>query len=143
VTATATLTATATVTATATATPTATATATATLTPTATATRGLITVSPRHLRLETTKKVPVNGAVVVGNIGTGPLHVTVKMIEPNHRPFSTSDFAFTVEPKAASTVTVTFAPTRRGTTTGDALKIKSDDSTHPKPIKVTLTGVSK
>ena len=130
-------------TATPTPTPTATPTATPTPTPTATATPGRITVSPRTLKIRTINKASVEGAVVVGNVGTGPLHVTVTVVEPSHKPFSTTDSAFTVEPSASSTVTVTYAPNRRGRTTGDLLKIKSDDSTHPKAIKVTLIGISK
>jgi hypothetical protein len=100
-------------------------------------------VSPRTLKLKTINKAPVDGAVIVGNTGTGPLHVTVTIVEPRHKPFSTIDNAFIVAPSASSTVTVTFAPARKGTTLGDELKIKSDDPAHPRAIKVTLTGVSK
>ncbi len=141
-TASATATKTATPTATATATPTATASATRTPTPTATATPGggRITVSPRKLSLSTTGDAPVTLPVVVTNMGTGPLLVTVG--GPAHNPpFSIDKPAFTVPPSASSTVKVQFAPTKRGNNK-DKLSITSDDPTHKKAIKVKLKGDS-
>jgi hypothetical protein len=78
--------------------------------------------------------------VVIGNTGTGPLHVTVG--GPTHNPpFSIDHAALTVPPSASSTVTVTYAPTKKGNNK-DKLSIRSDDPTHKKAIKVKLKGDS-
>ena len=100
-----------------------------------------ITVEPRKVKLKTTGDASVEGQVVVGNTGTGPLNVTVT--GPKHNPpFSIdSGGAFTVQPSAESTVIVTFAPSKKGTT-DDKLNFKSNDTKHPK-IRVNLIGISK
>jgi HYDIN/CFA65/VesB family protein len=77
--------------------------------------------------------------VEVKNKGTGPLSVTVT--GPKHNPpFLVEPSAFTVAPDSTSTVTVTFAPTRKGTTL-DEIKIKSAEP--KKSFTVKLTGASK
>jgi hypothetical protein len=97
-------------------------------------------VSPRSLSFQTMGDAPVTGSVVVGNTGTGPLHVKVSV--PKHNPpFSIDKSAFTVAPSASSTVTVQYAPTKKGNN-NDALSITSDDPTQKKAIKVKLKGDS-
>ena len=126
---------------TATPTATATATATATNTPTSTATPGpgKLGVSPLSLTLKTTGEAPVSKPLLIKNKGTGPLNVTVS--GPKHNPpFSVDTNSFTVAPNATSTVTITFAPTRKGTKT-DSVSIKS--AKPKKSFQVFLTGKSK
>jgi hypothetical protein len=99
-------------------------------------------VSPHSLSLATTGDAAVMGQVVVGNTGAGPLHVKVK--GPKHNPlFSIDNAAFTVPPSPApaSTVTVTYKPTKKGRGK-DQLSITSDDPAQKKPIKVKLKGDS-
>jgi hypothetical protein len=98
-------------------------------------------VSPRSLTLGTTGNAQVSGPVVVRNTGTGPLHVTIS--GPKHNPpLSKDTAAFTVGPASSTTVTVTFAPSKKGTTK-EKLSIKSDDPSHKNAIEVKLKGVSK
>jgi len=78
--------------------------------------------------------------VVVTNHGTGPLNVTIG--GPKHSPlFSIDQRAFTVQPNASSTITVQFAPTKKGIRT-DLLNVRSNDKKHRR-VAVTLTGISK
>ena len=128
---------------TATATVTPTETATETQTPTATVTPtpgpGKLSVSPLSLTLKTTDEAAVQGHVEVKNKGTGPLDVTVT--GPKHNPpFMASPTSLTVAPNSISTVTITFSPTKKGTTT-DSIKIKS--AKPKKSFEVLLTGKSK
>jgi Abnormal spindle-like microcephaly-assoc'd, ASPM-SPD-2-Hydin len=83
----------------------------------------------------------VNGPVVVTNSGTGPLSVTINGPK-HHPPFTVDSNSFPVQPSSSVTVTVTFAPTKKGKTK-DQLSFTSDDPTHKKPIKVKLKGNSK
>jgi len=126
---------------TATPTATATATATATNTPTSTATPGpgKLAVSPLSMTLKTTSEAPVSKPLLIKNKGTGPLNVTVS--GPKHNPpFSVDTNSFTVAPNSTSTVTITFAPTKKGTKT-DSVSIKS--AKPKKSFQVFLTGKSK
>ncbi len=133
------------VTPTPTATPTATATATETPTPTNTPTStptpglGKLSVSPLSMTLKTTGDAPVSKPLLIKNKGTGPLNVTVS--GPKHNPpFSADTTSLTVAPNSTSTVTITFAPIKKGTTT-DKVTIKS--AKPKKSFQVFLTGKSK
>jgi hypothetical protein len=78
--------------------------------------------------------------MIVGNHGTGPLNVTIK--GPKHKPpFTVESNGFEVDPSATVTVTITYAPTKKGTNK-DQLSVTSDDPTQHKPIKVKLKGDS-
>jgi hypothetical protein len=97
-------------------------------------------VAPKSLTLSTTGDASVNGPVVVTNSGTGPLNVTIS--GPKHNPpFSVDSNNFPVQPASSVTVTVTYAPTKKGNNK-DGLSFSSDDPTHKKPIKVKLKGDS-
>ena len=83
----------------------------------------------------------MNGPVVVTNSGTGPLNVTIN--GPTHNPpFTVDSNSFPVQPSSSVTVTVTYAPIKKGHTK-DRLLFSSDDPTHKKAIKVKLKGESK
>jgi hypothetical protein len=126
---------------TATGTSTTSATPTPTATPTSTATPGLgkLGVSPLSMTLKTTGEALVSKPLLVKNKGTGPLNVTVT--GPRHRPpFSVDITSFSVAPNSTSTVTITFAPTKKGTKT-DTVLIKS--AKPKKSFRVFLTGKSK
>jgi hypothetical protein len=136
-----TATATSTSTPTATPTKTATATPTPTRTPTATSTPGpgRLGVSPLTMSLKTTNEAPVSEPVLVKNRGNGPLSVAVT--GPAHNPpFSVNVTQLIVAPNSMSTVTVTFAPTKKGIRT-DEITIKS--AKPKKSFRVLLTGRSK
>jgi hypothetical protein len=95
---------------------------------------------PKSLTLSTTGDASVEGAVIVGNHGTGPLNVTIT--GPKHNPpFMVESNGFAVQPSATVTVTVTYSPTKKGNNK-DQLSVTSDDPTQKKPIKVKLKGDS-
>ena len=122
-----------------TATATVSATPTATFTPTPTPGLGKLGVSPLNITLKTTNEALVSRPVLVKNKGNGPLDVTVT--GPRHQPpFSVDMTSFTVAPNSMSTVTVTFAPTKKGIKT-DSISIKS--AKPKKAFRVYLTGKSK
>jgi len=133
-----------TATATATATRTATATATGTLTPTATPTPGggRITVSSKSVNLSALPGATASASIIIGNVGTGPLEVQVS--SPGHNPplSETGGGAFTLQANAHSTVTFTYAPTKKGSVKGQ-FKITSDDPTHKKGFKVKVKAKAK
>jgi hypothetical protein len=101
---------------------------------------GHITVTPKSLTLSTTGDAKVEGSVIVGNTGSGPLHVTIS--GPKHNPpFAIESGDFIVGPHATVTNTITYSPTKKGTNK-DRLSITSDDPSQKKPIKVKLKGDS-
>jgi hypothetical protein len=126
------------------ATPTPTATATATLTPTATPTPGggRISVSPKSLSLSAHPNATASTSITVGNTGSGPLQVQVS--SPSHNPplSETGGGSITVQGNSTKMVTITFAPTKKGSTK-DSIKITSDDPTHKKAIKVKIKASAK
>jgi hypothetical protein len=134
----------ATSTATPTATATQTATATGTTTPTATPTPGggRISVSPKTLSLMAAPAATSSASFMVGNTGSGPLKVQVG--SPSHHPplSETGGGSITVQGNSSSMVTITFAPTKKGSTK-DSVKITSDDPTHKKAIKVKIKANAK
>ena len=140
----ATSTATPTATATRTATATATATATRTSTPTATPTPGggRIHVNKKSLSLSALPNATATGSITVENSGSGPLQVQVS--SPGHNPplSETGGGSITIQPSSSSTVTITFSPTKKGTTKAQ-FKITSDDPTHKKPFKVKIKANAK
>ncbi len=130
---------------TATATATSTATLTATASPTATATpilKGHITVSPHSLNLSAAPNATASAAVTIGNSGPGDLHANIGSPK-HHPPFSilSNGLAVTIPPNSAKTVTIQFAPIKKGTTS-DQVSITSDDPKQKKAIKVKLKGRS-
>jgi hypothetical protein len=134
----------ATSTATPTATATQTATATGTLTPTASPTPGggRISVSPKNLSLIALPAATASASFMVGNTGSGPLKVQVG--SPGHQPplSETGGGSITVQGNSSSMVTITFAPTKKGSIKA-SLKITSDDPTHKKAIKVKIKANAK
>jgi hypothetical protein len=134
----------ATSTATPTATATQTATATGTATPTATPTPGggRIHVNKKSISLKAHPNATASASVIVGNSGTGPLQVQVS--SPGHNPplTETGGGSLTIQPSSTSTVTITFSPTKKGSTKA-SFKITSDDPTHKKAIKVTIKANAK
>jgi hypothetical protein len=134
----------ATSTATPTATATQTATATGTLTPTASPTPGggRISVSPKNLSLIALPAATASASFMVGNTGSGPLKVQVG--SPSHQPplSETGGGSITVLGNSSSMVTITFAPTKKGSIKA-SLKITSDDPTHKKAIKVKIKANAK
>jgi subtilase family serine protease len=126
-------------TATATATPSATASPTAIETPIL---KGHITVSPHRLNLSAVPNATASAAVTIGNTGPGDLHANIG--SPKHDPpFSilSNGGAVSIPPNSAKTVTIQFAPIKKGTTS-DQLSITSDDPKQKKAIKVKLKGRS-
>jgi hypothetical protein len=91
------------------------------------------------MTLKSTNEAPVSEPVLVKNRGNGPLSVTVT--GPAHNPpFSVNVTQLIVAPNSMSTVTVTFAPTKKGIKT-DEITIKS--AKPKKSFHVLLTGKSK
>jgi hypothetical protein len=126
------------------ATATATATATRTSTPTATPTPGggRIHVNKKSLSLSALPNATSSGSITVENSGSGPLQVQVN--SPGHNPplSETGGGSITIQPSSSSTVTITFSPTKKGTTKAQ-FKITSDDPTHKKPFKVKIKANAK
>jgi hypothetical protein len=126
------------------ATPTATATATRTSTPTATPTPGggRITVNRKSINLSALPAATASASIIIGNHGSGPLQVQVS--SPGHNPplSETGGGSFTIQPSSSSMVTITFSPTKKGTTKAQ-FKITSDDRTHKKPFKVKIKANAK
>ncbi len=128
------------------ATPTATATATATRTSTPTATPtpggGRITVNRKSINLSALPAATASASIIIGNHGSGPLQVQVS--SPGHNPplSETGGGSFTIQPSSSSVVTITFSPTKKGTTKAQ-FKITSDDRTHKKPFKVKVKANAK
>jgi hypothetical protein len=91
------------------------------------------------MTLKTTGEALVSKPLLVKNKGTGPLNVTVTGPR-HHPPFSVDITSFSVAPNSTSTVTITFAPTKKGTKT-DTVLIKS--AKPKKSFRVFLTGKSK
>src|SRR6202030_1041816 len=117
----------------------------ATASPTATATpilKGHITVSPHSLNLSAAPNATASAAVTIGNTGPGDLHANIGSPK-NQPPFSIlgNVVAVTIPPNSAKTVTIQFAPIKKGTT-GDKVLITSDDPKQKKAIKVKLKGRS-
>lgn len=96
-------------------------------------------MTPLTLTFKTLNDAPESKPVLVKNKGNGPLSVTVT--GPKHNPpFSVDVNQLDVAPNSTSTITVTFAPTKKGIKT-DAIKIKS--AKPRKSFTVFLTGKSK
>jgi len=96
-------------------------------------------VSRLAMTVETTGERPASEPMEVRNKGRGPLYLTV--VPPRHNPpFSFDITSFSVAPNSARTVTVRFAPIKKGTTR-DEIKIQSADPR--KEFVVFLTGKSK
>ena len=83
-----------------------------------------------------------SASIIVGNVGTGPLQVEGG--SPGHNPplSETGGGSFTLQANAHSTVTFTYAPTKKGSVKGQ-FKITSDDPTHKKGFKVKVKAKAK
>jgi len=95
------------------------------------------------LNLSAAPNSTASAGVTIGNAGPGDLHANVG--SPKHDPpFSilSNGGAVTIAPSSVKTVSIQYAPTKKGSTS-DQISITSDDPKQRKPIKVKLKGKSK
>jgi hypothetical protein len=124
------------------ATPSATPTLTPTPSPTPTPGGGRITVNRKSLSLSALPAATASASIIIGNQGSGPLRVQVG--PPSHEPplSESGGGSITVQPSSSSTVTITFSPTKKGSTKA-LFKITSDDPTHKKGFKIKIKANAK